>query len=131
MEDTAILIDTCIFIDHLRKKDKKSTLLATKVNKYQKLFVSSVSAFELFSGASDENKINDVKTLLSICKIISFDLKIAEKSSEIYNFLRADNKIIEIRDLFIGSTAITYDLPVLTLNKKHFSRINGLKIIDK
>lgn len=31
--------------------------------------------------------------------------------------------------ILIGSTALTYDIPIATLNDKHFNRINGLKII--
>lgn len=37
---------------------------------------------------------------------------------------------IAIADLFIASTALTYKLPMATLNKKHFERIDKLIIIE-
>jgi len=49
-------------------------------------------------------------------------------AAEVYHDLRKRNKMIEFRDLFIAATAIAHDLPVLTLNKKHFERIKGIEI---
>lgn len=37
--------------------------------------------------------------------------------------------MIEFRDIFIAATCIVNGLPIVTLNKKHFKRIAGLKII--
>jgi len=37
--------------------------------------------------------------------------------------------MIEFRDIFIAATCIVNDLPVRTLNKKHFDRITGLHVI--
>lgn len=37
--------------------------------------------------------------------------------------------MIDIADLFIGATALTHNLPIATLNIKHFNRIKGLEII--
>jgi predicted nucleic acid-binding protein len=36
---------------------------------------------------------------------------------------------IDIADLFIASTALIYDIPFATLNKKHFGRIEKLNLI--
>ena len=43
--------------------------------------------------------------------------------------LKRKRKQIAIADLFIASTAIAYDLPIATLNKKHFERIDELQIV--
>jgi tRNA(fMet)-specific endonuclease VapC len=39
------------------------------------------------------------------------------------------NKMIDLADILIGATAVTYNIPIATLNFKHFDRIEGLKII--
>jgi tRNA(fMet)-specific endonuclease VapC len=49
--------------------------------------------------------------------------------SEIYHNLRRRNLIIEFRDIFIGATAITFQLPIKTLNQDHFQRIEFLDLI--
>lgn len=38
--------------------------------------------------------------------------------------------MIDTADLFIAATAIANSLPFATLNKKHFDRIEGLKIVE-
>jgi tRNA(fMet)-specific endonuclease VapC len=37
--------------------------------------------------------------------------------------------MIEFRDIFIAATCIVNELPLITLNKKHFKRIEELKLI--
>lgn len=39
--------------------------------------------------------------------------------------------MIEFRDIFIAATAIANNLPLLTLNEKHFSRVDNLSLVDK
>ncbi len=42
-----------------------------------------------------------------------------------------ENKVImiDIADLFIAATAVAYKYPIVTLNRKHFERIDGLTVI--
>ncbi len=42
--------------------------------------------------------------------------------------LNLKNKLIEFRDIFIAATCMINKLPIATLNKKHFERIEGLVI---
>lgn len=37
--------------------------------------------------------------------------------------------MIDLADILIGATALTHDIPLATLNIKHFERIKGLEII--
>ena len=62
--------------------------------------------------------------------LLPFNYDTAMKSAEIYNDLKSRNQVIEFRDIFIGATAILNHLPVLTLNRKHFERIDGIKIYE-
>lgn len=39
--------------------------------------------------------------------------------------------MIDSKDLFIAATAIAHSLPVATINKKHFERIESLEIISE
>jgi tRNA(fMet)-specific endonuclease VapC len=38
--------------------------------------------------------------------------------------------MIDLADILIGATALTHDIPLATLNTKHFERIKGLEIIS-
>jgi len=57
------------------------------------------------------------------------DAVAAEKAAEIYRDLKTQNKGIEFRDLFIAATALRNDCQLVTLNRKHFSRIDILSLV--
>ncbi len=97
-------------------------------SKYQETLISSITVFELYAGATDSKKRADVKSLLRWFKIVEFTEELGELSGKIYRNLKKSNNIIEIRDLFIGSTAILYGVEIATLNNKHFENIRDIQI---
>jgi tRNA(fMet)-specific endonuclease VapC len=128
MENPGMVIDTGVFVDYLRKKDKSTTILATLPNDVS-IFVSSVTVYELMMGATDIQKKKDVEILLSDIPVLPFTNEVSLKAAEIYHNLRRQNLLIEFRDIFIGATAIIFQLPIKTLNLKHFQRIESLEFI--
>ena len=80
-------------------------------------------------GATSPAKHNDIKLITEDLSILSFNDAVAERAAQIYHELRLGNKIIEFRDIFIAATCIIHDLPLLTLNKKHFDRIRALELV--
>lgn len=127
MEPNRILIDTSIIIDHLRKVHKDRSVLYKMIGTYD-LYTSTVVEFELFVGATDSAKRKDINKILKQCTILPFTSKIAQQAATTYQQLKRKNTVIEIRDVFIASTAIVHDLPLITFNTKHFSRIDGLQL---
>jgi predicted nucleic acid-binding protein len=59
------------------------------------------------------------------------NLESHDNAIEIYQELLSKNKIIDLADILIGATAITHEIPLATLNVKHFERIEQLKILKK
>jgi tRNA(fMet)-specific endonuclease VapC len=127
MESTGLVIDTGIFIDYLRKTEKSKTILASLPND-SSLFVSAVTVYELMMGATNEQKKKDVETLLEGISVLPFDEEVSVKAAEIYHNLRRRNLMIEFRDIFIAATALIFQLPIKTLNKDHFQRIETLEL---
>jgi len=132
MEFPKLLIDTSIIIDFLRKKNKENTLFWKIINEYA-CYISTITEFELFCGAITDEKKLELEKIINSLQIINFDENASLKSAEIFLSLRSKNKNIEFRDIFIAATAIVADLPLSTLNQKHFNRISELKLqnIDK
>jgi hypothetical protein len=58
-----------------------------------------------------------------------FSAAVAITAAQIYHQFKKQNKLIEFRDIFIAATCITNQLPLITLNKKHFSRIEELTLV--
>lgn len=69
MENTRLLIDTGIVIEYLRSYEKENTQFVKLFREYD-LCISTISVFELYNGASDENKQNDVNTICKSIEII-------------------------------------------------------------
>ena len=123
-----MVADTGIFIEHLRAKDKLSTTLY-KISENTGIYVSAVTVYELYMGATTKDKEKDVLVITGNFTVLPFTDTVAQKAAERYHKLRLSNQMIEFRDIFIAATCIVHELPLVTLNKKHFKRIDGLKII--
>jgi tRNA(fMet)-specific endonuclease VapC len=122
-----MVVDTSIFIDHLRAKDKKKSQLFAIPDSAQ-LYISSVTMYELLMGVTDDEKQKDIKLLTEDLPVLPFDESVARKAADIYHQLRLENRMIEFRDIFIAATCLVFELPLMTLNKKHFERIKGLDV---
>jgi len=127
LEDRRILVDTSVVIDHFRKKNKQKSLLY-ELSKDNKLFLSAISKFEFLVGTKP-SQISQTEKLIEGFFILSFNSNVAAVASDIAKKLKTKNKIIEFRDIFIAATAIANDIPLSTLNVKHFERIDNLELI--
>lgn len=127
MESSRLVVDTNTFIDYLRAKDKKNTELY-RIPNNKRIYISSVTIYELLMGATNEQKRKDVQLLTEDTIVLPFDEEVSIRASEIYHDLRITNKMIEFRDIFIAATCLVNNLPIKTVNKNHFQRIKGLKI---
>lgn len=121
-----ILIDTTIFINHLRKQQKKNSILyhltGTSV-----LYSATIVEFELFARATDPRKLHE--QVLKACSVLPLTSSIVRRAGHIYQDLKRQNLIIEIRDILIAATALEEGLPVMTINDKHFQRIQGVNLL--
>ena len=129
MGNSRILIDTSIIIDYIRKTNKENSELYKYFKKDCKIYISTITTFEIYNGLNEINK-NLIDIIFKRLHKINFDNKVAKKASVIYNDLKKQNQIIEIRDIFIAASAITYNIPIATKNQKHFSRIKNLDIAE-
>ena len=80
--------------------------------------------------ASDDQKQQQVDVILStFVVILPFSSEISQEAAYIYRVLKQNNLLIEIRDIFIAATAITHDMRLATMNRKHFERIDKLQFV--
>ncbi|MFC2156017.1 type II toxin-antitoxin system VapC family toxin, partial [Acidobacteriota bacterium] len=93
------------------------------------LFISTITLYELFAGAINEEKRKDIYDFIALVKILPFTSETAERAGEIYLSLRGQNELIDVRDILIGATALVHNLPIITLNVNHFARIKELEVL--
>mgnify|MGYP001576390840 CR=1 FL=1 len=123
--DKKICLDSDISIEILKNTEKGINFL-NLIEKDQ-VYITTISIFEL---CLREKNLSHIEELLSRVNILDFSEVSAKKSSEILRNLKSRGEMIDIRDLFIASTAIVNDCVLATLNKKHFKNIKELKIIS-
>jgi predicted nucleic acid-binding protein len=123
------LFDTSVLIEHFRCKDKKASTLFRLTHSGVLPRISALTRFEVMVGATVPQRRfwND---LLESFVTHAFDERVAHEAVRIEQAIRKRGAgSIGMADLFIASTAIIHDLPLVTLNRKHFQRVEGLRLL--
>lgn len=129
MADKIIMVDTSILIDFYRKTDKNNSMWITLLRKDYDFAISSITKYEIYSGAT-ESQLQFWNSVLEAIRIIPLDEMAVDEAVKINKALKQKRKQIDVADLFIAATALAHGLPFATLNKKHFDRVDGLVIIE-
>lgn len=129
-----ICVDTDVLIDYLKGKDPGSRTYKEWRRKAS-VGITAITAFELLLGSKrpgmKEQRQVEIKSLIAQQSFtLPFDISSAEKASEIESQLSRIGMRIDMRDLFIASICSGRDTPLLTRNKEHFSRVQGLRLLD-
>lgn len=124
-----VVLDTNIFIEHLRRRGKDSPLLKLD-EKFPKedFALSIVSIQELYEGKStrDEKEEQFLLATITPLKILPYTFEVAKLAGEIARDLSYP---IELADAAIASTAIINGCQLATLNKKDFQGIKDLELL--
>lgn len=127
-----VCIETTILVDILRGKKEAKILLESLDKKNEVLTVAAPSVTELISGAilypKVEKEKDKVIEFLSSFIILNLDMKSAILAGEIEAKLSKRGEMIEIDDVMIAAIAKSNNESLVTKNKKHFERIDGLRI---
>ena len=122
-----ILVDTSVVIDYLRQRDKGGSLFESVfIDANYQVVLALVVLTELWSGKSMLEKEEEgfVVRLVEGCEILIPNIEIAKKAGVI---LRENDYKKNFPDAEIAATAVVENLPLLTLNKKHFEGIKGIE----
>ncbi|MDB5024769.1 MAG: type toxin-antitoxin system VapC family toxin [Mucilaginibacter sp.] len=129
MAEKIVLADTPLFIDFFRKSDKSKSHLISLMRKVYEFCIGAITGYELNSGAT-ESQIEYWRKFLEKINIIPVGQAAMQEAVNINNILKAKRKQIELADLFIAAVPMTNNLPVATLNKKHFERVESLVLVE-
>ena len=100
----------------------------------QGIGLSMISLAELYTGiyySTDPVKARgELDDFLSFVAILGLNQEICQIFGEENARLRKDGQVIEDFDLLIAATCLHHGLKLLTDNRRHFQRIEGLEIIS-
>ena len=127
------LIDTDWIIDHFNNVIETVAKLEELAS--QGVAISVVSLAELYEGvyysrdmAKSQKLLNEF--LAPDLNVLGIDENVCRVFGQQRGKLRKEKKLINDFDLLIASTALHYNLIVLSNNRKHFEKTEGLKIIS-
>ena len=122
-----ILLDSSVLIELFRKRDKEKTLFYNLSKSESGLCISSITYYEVGIG-NRKSHFEYWEKLAGQLTVLPFDKACSITAIEVYIDLLQKNKMIDLADLLIGATALTHNIPIATLNTKHFERIERLQI---
>ena len=125
------LLDTCTLSDYL--KGDVNTMRRLKQEKPYKIFVSSITRFEIEYGLQLKPSLTkkiapQLEAIYQKIKTIDFSIAEANTAAKIRSELKQAGNPIGYYDLLIAATALTNNLTVVTSNVKEFSRIKDLSV---
>ena len=124
-----VALDSSVLIEHFRIKNKDHSWLYRLMPEFEELCISTFVLYEILIGQTEVH-LFDSTAVLEELTILSCNAEIVAKAAEIHLALKKKNKLIDHFDMLIAATAVVHDVPLATLNRKHFERIEGLILVD-
>ncbi len=123
----AVLIDTSVLIGRFRREPRSMAALE-RVEGSGFVLCDAIIA-EVLAGTRNKAEYAATKDeLFSKFHVLPFTMEVSKCFRKILDEL-ASGKDVHFADQLIAATALAHDVPVLTLNKKHFTGIKGLKLV--
>lgn len=130
----AFLIDTSVAIALERQAEGLEAVQAQMGNEL--VAMAAITASELLHGVHRadtalrrERRLRHVEDVLDSVAVLPFDIETARIHSRIWADLAARGQLIGAHDLIIAATALAHNLPVATLDRSHFDRVEGLGVV--
>jgi tRNA(fMet)-specific endonuclease VapC len=129
MADKIILADTSLLIDFFRKSDKSKSQLVSLLKRGYKFCICVITEYEIYSGATNA-QLDYWQRFLEKIDVIPLDQAAIKIAVDINKALKVKRNQIDLADLFIAAIAVSNNLPLATLNVKHFDRLNNLQLVE-
>jgi tRNA(fMet)-specific endonuclease VapC len=122
-----IVADSDVLIDFLRGRGEGARRVAVELQT-RSFATTSITAFEIRSGARTARQKKAIDTLLDAMTVLSFGADEARIAADIRQQVETRGQPIGMADYMIAAVCIATDSVLLTRNRKHFERIEGLKL---
>ncbi|MFW6012455.1 MAG: type II toxin-antitoxin system VapC family toxin [bacterium] len=124
-----ILVDSDVFIDALRGREPSRSKIADGLEEGT-LVTTTVTAFELLSGARSTKQAERIDALLAPLELLPFDEDASRAAAGARRELEARGETIGMGDYLIAGICLSRALPLLTRNRNRFDRVPGLLLVD-
>ena len=89
---------------------------------------TAVTRFELLAGARDRRHLDLILRLLDTIPTLPLDRAAADRAADVQRALGGRGAGIGMADSLIAGIVLVHDGTLLTRNRHHFERVDGLKL---
>lgn len=118
-----MLVDTDILIDYLREVPAAVEFVEANIDQ---IFVSVISIAELYQGIRDDEEQEALIDFVSAVTDLDLNFETA-KTAGLYRRQYKPSHNSGLADCLIAATAKAHQLPLKTLNKKHFPMLDDVE----
>ena len=122
-----VIIDADVIIELLRKNPLAKSFILNEVGN-KNIVLSCITIAEIQQGARNKEDLQRINKLLRQYIIVPINYSISDIFEKLFEkfILSHDSKI---PDTLVASTALHYNLPLLSINQKHFKHIPDLSLV--
>jgi tRNA(fMet)-specific endonuclease VapC len=120
--------DSDVLIDALRGRQPGVSQVAQALEAGL-LSTTSVTLFELLSGARSDAESASIEQLLGALPILPFDGAASRAAASLRRELAAQGSPIGMADYMIAGICVSRSAALLTRNRAHFERVPGLALV--
>jgi tRNA(fMet)-specific endonuclease VapC len=121
--------DTDVLIDYLAGHAEVAGIVAAELE-LGTLRTTVVNRFELLAGARTPRQQEAVRQLLAAVPALSLDPPAADRAAELRRRLEMRGEPIGMGDSLIAGIALEHGETLMTRNRRHFGRVEGLRIAE-
>ncbi|MCX6653640.1 MAG: type II toxin-antitoxin system VapC family toxin [Candidatus Bathyarchaeota archaeon] len=127
-----VCLDTSFIIALIRRDERALAKLEEYTASETRLTTTPITACELFKGAYKstrrEKELQKVKTTLGFLEMLNFSVEASERYGKLMASEGLHGAPIGDLDAMIASLALTHGEEIVTSNRKHFERVDGLQV---
>jgi tRNA(fMet)-specific endonuclease VapC len=121
------IADTDVLIDFLKGLGEAAGTVAAELQRGT-LQTTVVTRFELLAGARTPRQLETLEQLLGAVPALSLDPAAADRAASVRRTLESRGEPIGVGDSLIAGIVLQHGGTLLTRNRRHFERVEGLRI---
>ncbi len=122
-----IVLDTDVLIEILAGQDPWAVWFKERLPPWR-LATTSINRFELLAGARTSDEEMRLRTFLRPLAVLAFEREAADRAGRAAAERRRQGNPLPMADLAIAGICLELGASLLTLNRRHFGRIEGLRL---
>ncbi|HVT19398.1 MAG TPA: type II toxin-antitoxin system VapC family toxin [Thermoanaerobaculia bacterium] len=123
------IADTDVLIDYLAGRNEAAAQVATELA-LGTLVTTVVTRFELLAGARTPRQQETIQQLLEVVPALSLDPASADRAAQVRRTLELRGEPIGMGDSLIAGIVLQNGGALMTRNRRHFERIEGLPLLQ-